>query len=132
MGTFLQEFREATDTPLSNRWTYSCLCLETLLQVGDKLEIEAATDRAGSTNAPCEPLFLSVRQEKEVAACLQLVVSFGLLPNLLPNIGVPIQKRSKWWDILGQPQPISDEQVQICKGTIGRLISELFCRSTRG
>ena len=79
------------------------------------LENESKNDdnrSSSKAHAPCEPIYLSVQQEKEVAACVQLVVAFGLLPNLVPNIGVPIQKRSNWPVILNQAQPTSDEQVR--------------------
>ena len=55
---------------------------------------------------------LSVQNELDVAKCFQLVVGFGLLPNLLPNIGIPIQKRSKWHHHFTDSASISNEQVK--------------------
>lgn len=54
---------------------------------------------------------LSVQQEREIAKCFQLVVAFGLLPNLLPNVGVPVQKRSKWPHLFLYSGNVTDEQV---------------------
>lgn len=66
-------------------------------------------DNANNTAVPR----LSVQNEIEVAKCLQLVVGFGLLPNILPNIGIPIQKRSKWHKLFTNNTDISDEQVRL-------------------
>lgn len=56
---------------------------------------------------------LSVQNEIDLAKCFQLVVGFGLLPNILPNIGIPIQKRSKWHNLFSSTTDITDEQVSI-------------------
>lgn len=55
---------------------------------------------------------LSVQQERDVAKCLQLVVAFGLLPNLMPNVGIPVQKRSKWHNLFASRSGTSEEQVR--------------------
>ena len=56
---------------------------------------------------------LSVQNEIDVAKCFQLIVGFGLLPNILPNIGIPIQKRSKWHNLFSSTTDITDEQASI-------------------
>lgn len=56
---------------------------------------------------------LSVQNEIDIAKCFQLIVGFGLLPNLIPNIGVPIQKRSKWPNLFSDSPGITDEQVRM-------------------
>ncbi|XP_046385864.1 transport and Golgi organization protein 6 homolog [Ischnura elegans] len=40
-----------------------------------------------------EETLLSVRQEKAVRTSLEFVISLGLLPSLLPGVGIPIDKR---------------------------------------
>lgn len=93
------------------RWSYSCLCLETILEIAKSIDLDSVNcNNSGNLNDPNVPQ-LSVQHEIDIAKCFQLIVGFGLLPNLLPNIGVPIQKRSKFFNLFHHPIDISDEQV---------------------
>lgn len=105
--------------------------MEALLRVGELLEKESTSSGSGKAHAPCEPPHLSVQQEKEVAACAQLAVAFGLLPNLLPNVGVPVQKRSGWPVVLSQAQPTSDEQVLSARPPARPKIKNVALRNIR-
>ena len=55
---------------------------------------------------------LSIQQEKNISTCLQFIVALGILPNLLPNIGIPVRKRSKSYDLFAGGNSITDEQVK--------------------
>jgi len=85
------------------RWSYCRLCLEAVIEVSRLHDADDA-----NSNGPC-PTF-SVQQERDVAKCLQLAVAFGLLPNLMPNVGIPVQKRSKWHNLFSTTLGIPDEQ----------------------
>jgi len=87
------------------------MCLETILEVAKSIDLDNVNcNNSGNLNDPNLPR-LSVQHEIDIAKCFQLIVGFGLLPNLLPNIGVPIQKRSTFFNLFHQPTDISDEQV---------------------
>jgi len=76
-----------------------------LLQVSKTIEVDNI-----NLNTNCSPK-LSVQNEKDMTKCYQLVIAFGLLPYLLPRVGVPAQKRSKWNNLCSISANISDEQV---------------------
>ena len=90
-----------------SRWDYCCFCLEMLLDVTRLVDADSI-----NCNAEDGRPILTVQQEREVAKCLQLVVAFGLLPNLMPNVGIPVQKRSKWHNLFASPSGTSEEQVR--------------------
>lgn len=81
------------------------MCLEMILQVAKEVDADNL-----NLNGNCSPS-LSVQNEKDITKCFQLVVAFGLLPYLLPRVGVPAQKRSKWNNLCSISANISDEQV---------------------
>ena len=49
-----------------------------------------------------EPL-LSVNQQQNVTTLIQLIIAFGALPSMLPGVGLPLEKRSKFYSMV-QPQ----------------------------
>ena len=49
-----------------------------------------------------EPL-LSVNQQQNVTTLTQLIIAFGALPSMLPGVGLPLEKRSKFYSMV-QPQ----------------------------
>jgi len=98
-----------------------------LLQVSKTIEVDNI-----NLNTNCSPK-LSVQNEKDMAKCYQLVIAFGLLPYLLPRVGVPAQKRSKWNNLCSISANISDEQVSKsivlilnCQFYISVLFLEIF------
>lgn len=85
-----------------------------ILEVVKSIDLDAAncnkSTNLNDSSIPC----LSVQHEIDIAKCFQLIVGFGLLPSLLPNIGIPIQRRSKYYHFFHQSPHITDEQV-LCK-----------------
>ncbi|XP_039280530.1 transport and Golgi organization protein 6 homolog [Nilaparvata lugens] len=58
---------------------------------------------------------LSISQQKSVRLCLELVVTLGLLPNLLPGVGMSIEHRSShaqkiFIEIAENEEPASNEE----------------------
>lgn len=92
------------------RWSYSCLCLETILEVAKSMDLDAANCNKSTNHSDSSIPCLSVQHEIDIAKCFQLIVGFGLLPNLLPNIGIPIQRRSKYYNLFHQSPHLTDEQ----------------------
>ena len=96
---------------LNDRWSYSCLSLEMTLEIAKLMDLD--NTNCNTTLSDSQVPRLSVQNEIDIAKCFQLVVGFGLLPNLIPNIGIPIQKRSKWHNLFSQSPDLTDEQVGI-------------------
>ncbi|XP_057368356.1 transport and Golgi organization protein 6 homolog [Daphnia carinata] len=92
------------------KWSYSCLCLETILEVAKAMDLDAANCNKSTIHSDSSVPCLSVQHEIDIAKCFQLIVGFGLLPNLLPNIGIPIQRRSKYYNLFHQSPHLTDEQ----------------------
>ena len=59
--------------------------------------IEKTEEKCDSS--PPQPLLIPIQLERYISECLQLLVVTGLLPYLLPRVGVPIQKRSKFYQL---------------------------------
>jgi len=61
-----------------------------------KLAVEEDETKVGQTGAPPGPPpdTLSMSQSKAVSSLLQMVVTLGLLPNLLPGVAPPLDQRS--------------------------------------
>ena len=43
---------------------------------------------------------LSISQQKSVTSLLEMLVVLGILPNLLPGVGIPVIKRSDFLQIM--------------------------------
>ena len=48
---------------------------------------------------------LSVGQEQHVSSLIQLVFALGVVPSLLPGIGLPVEKRSKFYNLVVPKEP---------------------------
>ena len=72
------------------RWRFVVASLSTLL----KLRLHLTAVGAAATDASV-PL-LSVRQQKQVSTLLQMVTALGLLPNLMPGVGLALERRSQF------------------------------------
>ncbi|XP_015262181.1 PREDICTED: transport and Golgi organization protein 6 homolog [Gekko japonicus] len=87
------------DTP----WTFTAQALLLLLCLKRCMALLAAgycppppDSRAAEAAPPLSPDTLSVSQEKTVRVALQLVVTLGLCPYLLPGVGLPLSHRTEF------------------------------------
>ena len=60
---------------------------------------------------PHDQPLLSVNQQQNVSLLIQLVIAFGALPFLLPGVGLPLDKRSKFYSMVCPSSNLSVEQV---------------------
>ncbi|KAK7864941.1 hypothetical protein R5R35_004931 [Gryllus longicercus] len=76
----------------SVRWKFVCVTLHILLSMKDCLkELSSDANNKDTTKAP--PDILSVNQQKTIRTCLQFVVSMGMLPSLIPGVGISLAAR---------------------------------------
>lgn len=95
---------------INDRWSYCCFCMEMILELAKIVDSDSANCNLSDDDSQIPRL--SVQNEIDLAKCFQLVVGFGLLPNIIPNIGIPIQKRSKWHNLFSSTTDITEEQVR--------------------
>ena len=55
---------------------------------------------------------LSVKQQENISLLTQLVIAFGALPFLIPGVGLPVEKRSKFYSMVCPPKDLSIEEVK--------------------
>ncbi|XP_063239912.1 transport and Golgi organization protein 6 homolog [Bacillus rossius redtenbacheri] len=81
----------------SVRWRFVCVSLHVLLQLkrslGQRARLGAAEVKPERPRQQPPPDVLSVAQQKLIRTCLQFVVSIGLLPSLLPGVGISLAAR---------------------------------------
>ena len=93
------------------RWKFVTLLLNSILVLNDviKRELERYTvllqdmknARPGDNSAPpMSPDTFSEAQKKALMTALQFVMCFGILPALQPGVGLPIEKRSGFSELL--------------------------------
>ena len=79
--------------------------METILKICDLVDTSDTSDISAQ--------LISVKSEQDISKCLQLIVATGFLPYLHPSVGIPIQKRSQFYQLLNShPSQLNDEQVQ--------------------
>lgn len=66
------------------RWQFVVHCLEGVLS---RLVDPPSSDPV--------PLF-SVKDQHNVSGLIQMILALGLIPNLIPGVGLPLEKRSKF------------------------------------
>jgi hypothetical protein len=71
------------------RWSFVKRSMETLMKLRRALETETAAASVGT-------VLLSVKNEAEVSSLVQMVVVLGVLPSLIPGVGLPMEQRSNW------------------------------------
>ncbi|XP_054714685.1 transport and Golgi organization protein 6 homolog [Uloborus diversus] len=71
-----------------------CLVLLKLVNLVLQQEKEAASSESKPSG------LLSISQQLTVRKCLQFVIALGIVPNLLPRVGIPQSKRMEYPDIL--------------------------------
>ena len=104
----------------SLRWCYVKTCLELLKLLKESLiELKREGDGSGEesahgkrgNDAPRLPAdSLSVGDQKTVLTALQFVVILGISPNLLPGVGIPLEKRSGFASVLNSQCTIKSER----------------------
>lgn len=94
------------NTEISIRWTFVEICLYLLQKLKEILQ-EIALDSTKESelkelhqNPKLSADALSVNDQKTVLTCVQFVVSLGIYPNLLPGVGVPVEKRSGFFELI--------------------------------
>lgn len=104
----------------SLRWCYVKTCLELLKLLKESLiELKREGEESGeesthgkrANDAPRLPAdSLSVGDQKTVLTALQFVVILGISPNLLPGVGIPLEKRSGFASVLNIQCMIKSER----------------------
>ncbi|XP_035674864.1 transport and Golgi organization protein 6 homolog [Branchiostoma floridae] len=61
---------------------------------------------------PLSPDTLSIAQQKTLSTALQFVVCLGICPNLLPGVGIPLERRSGFGKVLQTSQEDKDSLLQ--------------------
>lgn len=73
------------------RWRFVCVSLYILLSLKKCLS-EKTSKCKGKEQLTAD--LLSVSQQKTIRTCLQFVISMGVLPSLLPGVGISLAARS--------------------------------------
>lgn len=86
------------------RWKYVTMCLNLLLCLQDALsttptQLPGSKDEKPSGVQPATNL-LSMQQEKIIGSSIQFVVCLGIIPNFLPGVGLPLEKRTGFSNIV--------------------------------
>ena len=68
------------------RWNYVSVCLDYLSDLKRVLEEVKSSSTTAENALP--PTSLSVNQEQQVSSMVQLVLALGVLPSLLPGVGM--------------------------------------------
>ena len=98
---------EAKDV-YTSRWKFVRVCLELLKLLKASLvaarnknaNVEKITNNTRTKAPVLQPDSLSVSDQKTIVACFQFVVSLGVCPNFLPGVGLPVEKRSGFGNLL--------------------------------
>ena len=77
------------------RWAYVRHCLSLLRCLKDEL---CQASKIGSDTGHVD--ILSIQKQQCVSSMIQLVVALGIVPSLLPGVGLPMAKRSKFYELL--------------------------------
>ncbi|KAG8231900.1 hypothetical protein J437_LFUL011369, partial [Ladona fulva] len=75
----LKRFGLEVDENSDVRWKWVSLALHIFLSLKER--------------AQEKELLLSVRQGKGIKSCLEFIISMGILPSLIPGVGIPLAKR---------------------------------------
>jgi len=87
--------KEALDV----RWNYVTKGLELLQKLKNSLPKDSKDSLSES---------LSVSQQQNVSAGIQLVIALGIVPSLLPGVGLSMAKRSKFYEIEAKTRKSDD------------------------
>jgi len=88
---------------------YVRCCVNALINLKFELTSIASSggqEESGSASGPKLELdALSIVQQKNVSALVQMILALGVLPNLLPGVGTPVDKRSNFLKTVVQNIP---------------------------
>ena len=114
------------DRPDQMRWTFVNTCLELMrelkrslmaLKAKEKCDVSKETIMTEVVPLPADAL--SVSDQNTVLTTIQFIVTLGMCPNLLPGVGVPLQKRSEFAHLLISPESIkSEKRLYDCLNTL--------------
>ncbi|KAL1457967.1 hypothetical protein WDU94_008145 [Cyamophila willieti] len=115
---YLLEKYAITSVLGTSRWRFISVAVYLLLKLKEKLE-SCCTEEMKET-------LLSINEEKEVKRCAEICVSLGLMGALLPNVGIPMEKRSKYISLVkcDQEVDIVENYNRLC--FITKVLFQLF------
>ena len=112
-----QALENVPDCDQGIRWKYAtmCLCLlnilresmESALAEFEKQQKGEQLPRSPHRAPPLSPDVLSIRQQKTVAAVMQFIVCLGVCPYLQAGVGIPLERRSGFGQLLTLTAPSS-------------------------
>lgn len=118
--TYLEKINGNSVACISNTsWQFVCVCLETLLRLKQCLENKEDEKKK----------LLSISQQKTVRSCLEIIVSIGLLPNLVSGVGLNLNVRSQHAHLI-QNEELTVIQKYECICCIIRVLLCLYEEST--
>ena len=103
------------------RWRFVLYCLKLMQLLKESIERSMAEFKQsqkleegktyGPTDAPpLSPDTLSFGQQKTILTALQFITCLGIVPNLEYGVGIPLENRSGFGQILGGSQKNPDEE----------------------
>ena len=105
------------------RWNYVVTCFEYLEELKSALEeVSAGAKNQSDENIDVlPPHSLSVKQEQHVSSLVQMIIALGILPSLLPGVGLPIEKRSKFYELVAPKKSNELKSVENLHETVVKL-----------
>ena len=89
------------------RWKYVQNGMEYLKQLHKELVIASKQAAEG----PLPPDAISIGHQSCVSGLVQMVLVFGAVPSFLPGVGLPIEKRTKFSQVLQNQPKLPIEEV---------------------
>ncbi len=83
------------------RWDYVQKCISLLETLKNCLK-----------NQDSNQVLLSVNQQQNISSLMQLIIALGIVPSLLPGVGLPLSKRSKFFELALGGQNSNDKKDQ--------------------
>jgi len=106
-----------------------------LVNAVEAAKLASKEDGAAAFKGPkLEADALSISQQKSVTSLLEMLVVLGILPNLLPGVGIPVIKRSDFLQIMFKDLPVYSilEQYKQLVFTLDALLDLASHRSLSG
>ena len=109
------------------RWNYVVTCFEYLEELKSALEeVSAGAKNQSDENINVlPPHSLSVKQEQHVSSLVQMIIALGILPSLLPGVGLPIEKRSKFYELVAPKKSNELKSVENLHETVVKFFQSL-------
>jgi hypothetical protein len=93
------------------RWAYVKSCIDLLQELKDALgQLSGQADKESALPADT----LSVSQQQHVSSMIQFIIALGVVPSLVPGVGLPLEKRSKFYECIvsGTKSEVSVDEVR--------------------